>query len=366
MITSNLTHLLYSGMHGSRSQCNLEGGASHTYLGNGTYTTTGRSGGSAGAERDRERERERKERGMGGLGMKDHTSYSINMNSGDDAPMSFINPMYLETPGVISRAGQRVRTGSKLARTSGIIDDSDEQIHFTNPMYEGEGYTGGSGGRGRGVGGGIRTGSKKVRSSGSGIIDDNDDTTLHFTNPMYEEEGFTGGSGGRGRGTGGGMRTGSKKVRSSGSGIIDDSDDTTLHFSNPMYEEEGFTGGSGGRGRGTGGELGTCGRKGRRSVGGDESSAGTGTGQIYDAMGRARGASLDHVDYLNPMYLTNGHGSLLGLGRGDTAALGLGAGTGVGVGVGLNQSYSKSPPSSTKKSKYVSLNDTSPLAYQRR
>ena len=184
-------------MHGSRSQCNLEGGASHTYLGNGTYTTTGRSGGNAGAERDRERER--KERGLGGLGMKDYTSHSINMGSGDDAPMSFINPMYLETPGVISRAGQRVRTGSKLARTSGIIDDSDEQMQFSNPMYEGEGYIGGSGGRGRGVGGGMRTGSKKVRSSGSGIIDDSDEQ-MHFTNPMYEEEGYTGGSGGRGRG----------------------------------------------------------------------------------------------------------------------------------------------------------------------
>jgi hypothetical protein len=339
-------------MHGSRSQCNLEGGASHTYLGNGTYTTTGRSGGSAGAER--ERERERKERGMGGLEMKDHTSYSINMGSGDDAPMSFINPMYLETPGVISRAGQRVRTGSKLARTTGIIDDSDEQMHFTNPMYEEEGFTGGSGGRGRGTGGGMRTGSKKVRSSGNGIIDDTDEQ-MHFTNPMYEEEGFTGGSGGRGRGTGGGMRTGTKKVRSSGNGIIDDSDEQ-MHFTNPMYEEEGFTGGSGGRGRG----MGTSVRKGRRSVGGDESSTGTGAGTGYDSMGRARGASVDHVDYFNPMYLTNGQGSLLGLGRGDTAALGLGAGA------GLNQSFSKSPPSSTKKSKYVSLNDTSPLAYQRR
>ena len=298
----------------ARSQCNAEGGASHTYLGNGTYTTTGRSGGSAGAERDRERER--KDRGMGGLGMKDATSCSINMSSGDDAPMSFINPMYLETPGVIFRAGQRVRTGSKLARASG---------------------------------------------SNSGIMDDSDEPTLHFSNPMYEEEGFTGGSGGRGRGTGtgGGIRTGSKKVRSSG--IIDDSDEPTLHFSNPMYEEEGFTGGSGGRGRGTGGGMGTGVRKARRSVGGDESSTGTGTGQRYDAMGRARGASLDHVDYLNPMYLTNGHGSLLGLGRGDTATLGLG----LGAGAGINQSYAKSPPS-TKKSKYVSLNDTSPLAYQRR
>ena len=133
-----------------------------------------------------------------------------------------------------------------------------------------------------------------------------------------------------------------------------------------MYEEQGFTGGSGGRGRGTGGGLGTSVRKGRRSVGGDESSSGAGTGQNYDAMGRARGASLDHVDYLNPMYLTNGHGSFLGLGRGDTTALGLGSGLGAGTGVGVNQSYSKSPPSSTKKSKYVSLNDTSPLAYQRR
>ena len=269
-------------MHGSRSQCNVEGGrdsgVTHTYLGNGTYTTC-RSGASTGTERGGERGGER-----GMQGMKDAASYNMNISSSEDAPVSYCNPMYLDTPGIKSRTGQRARTGSKVARTSG------------------------SG------------------SSNCGIIDDSDEPTLHFSNPMYDEDSLTGGGGGGG---GGGSRMGS------GTGI----------------------------------------RGGRRSVGGDENStetgtgsragAGTGTGLRYDAVGRARGASLDTVDYYNPMYLTNGNininGTGSGLGKGDTT----GQGQGQGQGHGLNHSHTKSPPSA-KKSKYVSLNDSSPLAYQRR
>ena len=253
-------------MHGSRSQCNVEGGGrdsgiTHTYLGNGTYNSS-RSGTSTvtGTERGGERgSGTGAERGM--QGMKDAASYNMHINSSDEAPLSYLNPMYLDTPGIRSRSGQRVHTGSKVARTSG------------------------SG------------------SSNSGIIDDSDEPTLHFSNPMYDEDSFTGGGGG-------GLRMGS--------------------------------------GTGTKG--------GRRSVGGDESStisgsrAGAGTGQRYDAVGRARGASLDTVDYYNPMYLTNGN--VLGT-------------TGQGQGLGSNHPHTKSPPSA-KKSKYVSLNDSSPLAYQRR
>lgn len=256
-------------MHASRSQCNVEGGrdsgVTHTYLGNGTYTTC-RSGASTGTERGMN---------MSMQGMKDAASYNMNISSSEDAPTSYCNPMYLETPGIKSRTGQRVRTGSKVARTSG------------------------SG------------------SSNCGIIDDSDEPTLHFSNPMYDEDSFVGG--------GGGSRIGS----GTGTGI----------------------------------------RGGRRSVGGDENSTGAGTGSRagtgagtglrYDAGGRARGASLDNVDYYNPMYLTNGNININGSGLGKVEN------AGQGQGYGLNHSHTKSPPSA-KKSKYVSLNDSSPLAYQRR